>query len=130
MQCARRLVNLSKQKDYNMQNDNPYILDWANVRPQELENRPLSGTTVNFRSHSGSGVSFRSVEYKSDADGIARNVPIEAIHAMEGVTFRDRFGKPFKHRFDLVDENGVSIPREFSDPFSQTVNSDFAAPKT
>jgi len=81
-------------------------LDPRGIRPQERERDPLSGETVNVRSHSGGSIGFRGKDYKPDKKtGIIHDLPIEAVQAVESATFWTN-GKPMQMKCDIVKDGG------------------------
>jgi hypothetical protein len=80
----------------------PAQFNWSNLRPAELERLPLSGQTVNVRSHGGTGVGFRGKEYKPKKDGIIYGLPVEAVQQIEGATYWFN-GKASNLKFDIVE---------------------------
>jgi hypothetical protein len=84
-----------------MSDDIKLDLRWN--QPAELERLPLSGKTVRFKSHSGSGISFRGKEYRPDAEGVV-TAPIEAIRQLSGATYWPKGGKEFRVAFDIIEE--------------------------
>jgi hypothetical protein len=83
--------------------DIPVKLDFRFTRPQQLERLPLSGKTVSYRSHTGSGISWRGKQYTPGEDGVVRDVPIEAIQQIGGATYWSG-GKSFTVNFDIIEE--------------------------
>ena len=79
-------------------------LDLRYMRPQFLEKLPLSGKKVSFRSHSGTGLSWRGRQFTPGEDGIVRDVPIEAIQQISDATYWPKDGKPFQVKFDIIPE--------------------------
>jgi hypothetical protein len=82
--------------------DEQIRLDPRMIRPQELEREPLSGQTVTVRSHQGGSIGFRGKEYKPGKDQLIKNVPVEAVAAIEGATFWQDKRTPFTIKCDVV----------------------------